>query len=95
MEPIDDGFAFYKIAFQWYPAIGLVLAWIPAMIVSYFTGGQNFDGFNVQLLAPCVQCWVPRKYRHTELKFMNKTNGYDEKSTKIVTNEWVTKDEKE
>lgn len=49
--------------------------WIPAMIISYLPGGQNFDYFNVQLLAPCLQSWVPRKYRHSEMKWLNKNRS--------------------
>lgn len=67
----NNEFAFYKIAFQWYPALGVLSMWIPAIIISYLTGGQNFDHFNVKLLAPCVQGWVSQKYRHTEMKLMN------------------------
>lgn len=76
---LNNDFAFYKIAFQWYPALGVLSMWIPAMIISYLTGGQNFDHFNVELLAPCVQGWVPRKYRHTEMKLMNKKDDYNDK----------------
>lgn len=67
----EDGFALYKIAFQWYPLIGVISMWIPSIIISYLTGGQDFTNFNIQLLSPCVQKLVPKKYRHTELKFIS------------------------
>lgn len=63
----DDGFAFHKISFQWYSTIGVFLTWIPALIVSHLTGGQNLDQFNIRLLAPCIQKLLPIKYHHVEL----------------------------
>lgn len=42
--------------------------WIPSIIISHLTGGQDFDGFNVQLLSPAVRHLVPKKYRHMEMK---------------------------
>lgn len=64
----DDSFALYKIAFQWYPFLGVILTWLPAIFISYITGGQNFANFNIQLLSPCAQWLVPKKYRHKELE---------------------------
>lgn len=64
----DDGFAFYKISFQWYSTIGLIMTWIPAVIISHLTGGQDLSKFNIQLLSPFVQNMLPIKYRHIELK---------------------------
>lgn len=65
---MSDDFAFYKISFQWYSTIGVLCMWIPAIIVSHLTGGQNFENFNIQLLSPVVRGLVPKKYRLTELK---------------------------
>ena len=42
--------------------------WIPAVIVSHLTGGQDMSKFNIKLLSPFVQRMLPMKYRHTELK---------------------------
>lgn len=67
-ESQNDSFAFYKISFLWYSVIGVITTWIPAIIISHLTGGQNFNGFNVQLLSPIVRHLVPIKYRHIELK---------------------------
>lgn len=64
----DDGFAFYKISFQWYSVIGAVLTWIPTIIVSYFTGGPDMTKFNIKLFAPFVQKMFLAKYRLDELK---------------------------
>lgn len=66
--PINDEFAFYKISFQWYAVIGVITMWIPSIIISHLTGGQDFDGFNVRLLSPLVRHLVPKKYRHTEMR---------------------------
>lgn len=74
IKSAEEGFALYKIAFQWYPLLGVISMWIPAMIISYLTGGQDFTNFNVQLLSPCVQKLVPRKYRHRELKVVSSNN---------------------
>lgn len=78
----DDSFAFYKISFQWYAVIGVITTWIPGMIISHLTGGQNFNGFNVQLLSPAVRHLVPMKYRHTELKTVKNVNEHIEEKIK-------------
>lgn len=65
---MNDDFAFYKISFQWYSAIGVLTMWIPAIIISHLTGGQKFENFNVTLLSPIVRRFVPRKYQLTELR---------------------------
>lgn len=95
--PTDDGFAFYKIAFQWYPFIGVITMWIPSIIISYLTGGQDFSNFNIQLLSPCAQKWMPKKYRHTELKLIKNLNNSDDinrKNSLLETTKWVTPDDK-
>lgn len=62
------------------------MTWIPAIIVSYFTGGPDMSKFNIQLFAPFVQKMLPKRYHHIELKtteekiFPDKTN--DENGTK-------------
>lgn len=73
----DDGFAFYKISFQWYSAIGAVTTWIVAVIGSYLTGGQDMSKFNIQLLSPFVHKLLPEKYRHTELKSIDNKMSAD------------------
>lgn len=98
VHEIDDSFAFYKIAFQWYPLIGVIAMWVPAIIISFLTGGQDFTDFNIQLLSPCVQNLVPRKYRHTELKAIRSLiksvsqRGEDEKDP-IETATWISKND--
>lgn len=98
MESVDDGFAFYKIAFLWYPLIGVISMWIPSIIISYLTGGQDFTNFNVQLLAPCIQNWVPKKYHHREVKLIQSGDGShinDNKNKTTLETEWISrKDEK-
>lgn len=94
---MEKGFAFYKIAFQWYPFLGVIFMWIPAAIVSYLTGGQDFTNFNIKLLAPCIQHLMPKKYRHTEMKVMsngNKSqyNRGNENSSDLKT-EWIFQEE--
>lgn len=69
--PLDGDFAFYKIAFQWYTAIGVLSMWIPAIIISHLTGGTDFKTFNFKLLSPCVEALMPKKYRHTEMKLIS------------------------
>lgn len=71
VEP-DDGFAFYKISFQWYSVIGTIMFWIPAVIISHLTGGQDLNKFNIKLLSPFIQRMLPLKYRHTELGTIEK-----------------------
>lgn len=68
--PLDGDFAFYKIAFQWFTAIGVLAMWIPAIIVSHLTGGTDFKTFNFKLLSPCIEALMPKKYRHTEMKLI-------------------------
>ncbi|XP_031621567.1 uncharacterized protein LOC116339681 [Contarinia nasturtii] len=93
----NEGFAFYKIAFQWYPLLGVISMWIPSVIISYLTGGQDFKKFNAQLLSPCVRKLLPIKYRHTELKLIKsqKAPADDENEDKFMTemNEWISKKE--
>lgn len=79
LDEIDDGFAFYKISFQWYMVIGAIMTWIPTMIVSYFTGGNDISGLDPKLFAPFIQKILPKKYHHTELKTIDR-NIYSEKS---------------
>lgn len=80
----ENDFAFYKIAFQWYALLGVIAMWLPAILISFLTGGQDFTNFNVQLLSPCVQKLLPKKYRHTELKVIQtaspETNAWNSKS---------------
>lgn len=97
MAPENDGFAFYKIAFQWYPLIGVLSMWIPTIIISFLTGGQDFTNFNIQLLSPCVQRLLPKKYRHTELKLITSRHKSvrresEAKFTSDMT-EWISKRE--
>lgn len=106
MNEIDDGFAFYKISFQWYSAIGAVMTWIPAIIVSHFTGGPDMSKFNIKLFAPFVQKMIPARYHHTELKTVdkkihleqsNEENGTKQELTGLMVqnNENGNKNEKE
>lgn len=45
--------------------------WIPAIIISHATGGQDLNKFNMKLLSPFILKWLPRKYRIIELKTMD------------------------
>lgn len=83
MNEIDDGFAFYKISFQWYPAIGAFMTWISAIIVSYFTGGPDMSKFNIKLFSPFVQKMLPAKYHLIELKDVNKKICVDGVNTEM------------
>lgn len=70
-EPLinsTDGFALHKISVHWYILIGFIVVWIPGVIISYLTGGKDFNDVNFQLLAPCVRRFIPKRYRHTKLK---------------------------
>lgn len=87
-KAVDENFAFYKIAFQWYPIIGVISMVIPAIIVSFLTGGQDLTNFNVQLLSPCVQKLLPEKYRHTELKTMQTES---KETDALKTTKWIFK----
>lgn len=55
--------------------------WIPSMIISHLTGGQDFNGFNVQLLSPAVRHLVPKKYRHTEMMNMKNAKNTESNET--------------
>lgn len=44
-----------------------MLTWVPAIIVSYLTGGQDLNKFNIRLLSPCIQKLLPMRYRRVEL----------------------------
>lgn len=48
--------------------IGALLTWIPAIIVSYFTGGPDMTKFNIKLFAPFVQKMLLAKHRLNEVK---------------------------
>lgn len=96
--PEKEGFAFYKIAFQWYPLIGVISMWIPTIIISFLTGGQDFTNFNIQLLSPCVQMLLPKKYHHTELKLIrprHKSAEHESEDAKFMSEmtEWISKKE--
>lgn len=67
----NDGFALHKISANWYTLIGCFAVWIPGVIVSYLTGGKDFNDVNFQLMAPCVRRFIPIRYRHTKLKAIN------------------------
>lgn len=62
--------------------------WVPAVIVSHLTGGQDLDKFNIQLLSPFVQKMLPMKYRHTELKLIEKKiSNHDKGNNEIGLNQ--------
>lgn len=84
-EELNDGFAFYKIAFQWYSTIGVVMTWIPGIIISHLTGGLDLNKFNIKLLSPFVQKMLPSKYRHIELKTMYQVNIVDSIKSELGT----------
>lgn len=86
----DDEFAFYKISFQWYPLIGTILFWIPAVIVSHLTGGQDMSKFNIKLLSPFVQRMLPIKYRPTELTLIEKNITKDREANGQATKQELT-----
>lgn len=50
-----------------YSVIGAITFWLPAIIISHLTGGQDLSKFNINLLSPFIQNWLPMKYRPTEL----------------------------
>lgn len=83
---IDEDFAFYKISFQWYPVIGVFAMYIPAIIISHLTGGQDFTKFNIKLLSPPIRKFVPKKYHHTELNTMENKNVDD---SVLQTTKWI------
>lgn len=69
--------------------------WIPGVIISYLTGGQDFNGFNVQLLSPLARHLVPKKIRHTELKIIKneidrELNGKHEMTELITHDDYKT-----
>lgn len=71
---------------------------IPAIIISYLTGGQDLQKLNIQLLSPCAQKFLPKKYRHIQLKrgsIRQKTE--DEKKTRNASFEtkWMFKENSE
>lgn len=79
-DPREGDFAFYKIAFQWYSVIGVIMMWIPTVIVSHLTGGTDLRTFNFKLLSPCIEALIPKKYRHTELKQISRVGQSEIKS---------------
>lgn len=95
----EDEFALHKIAFQWYPVLGVFLMIIPAIIISHLTGGQDLTKLNIQLLSPCAQKFMPKKYRHFQLKREN--NGKagheneDEKKKSSFETKWTFKENDE
>lgn len=83
MSELDEGFAFHKISFQWYPAIGAVMTWITAIFVSYLTGGPDMSKFDIKLFSPFIQKMLPNKYHLTELKIMDQKISTDKANTEI------------
>ncbi|XP_055303103.1 sodium-coupled monocarboxylate transporter 2-like isoform X2 [Sitodiplosis mosellana] len=70
----SDGFALYKIAFQWYPVIGVLITWISAILISHLTGGQDLTNLNTQLLSPCIRKLIPKKYRDDQSNSMENSD---------------------
>lgn len=74
--------------------------YIPTILISYFTGGQDFNNFNIQLLAPPIQKLVPRKYRHVELKPVHRVDLIADNNDDVVKKpnadaEWILKSDEE
>lgn len=69
--------------------IGVVVMWTTAVIIAYITGGRDLTNFNIQLLTPIAQKWIPRKYRHTQLKVINIVKDdeqiYADKNLNVLT----------
>lgn len=69
--------------------------WIPAVIVSHLTGGQDLSKFNIKLLSPFIQKMLPMKYHHTELITIEKKitdlnrksneEGLNQEFTELIT----------
>lgn len=93
-EPVDDGFAFYKISFQWYQKCNQIWKIIVLISHSFYLsqvlcdwfasflgncGGQKLDP---KLLSPFVQKMLPKKYHHAELKPIEKKISLIEKEDK-------------
>lgn len=81
----------YKIAFLWYSFLGAIIMWIVCLAVSHLTGGEDLKEFNVNLLAPIAQYFVPKKYRLIELQSPNEKNTINEidKPKAADTTKWV------
>lgn len=91
----NGGFEFYKIAFLWYGPIGVLTMWTSAIIISHLTGGQDLTKFNLDLLAPCVQYMLPKKYKQLELQVLSKPVSASDNKEKIKADEseWVLKND--
>lgn len=72
---------------------------VPAIIISHLTGGQDLTKLNIQLLSPCAQKFVPKKYRPIPLKRESKASnglgGKDEKSKQPFETMWTYKQSSE
>lgn len=53
-----------------YGPLGTLLTWIFGISISYFTGGQNLNELNVNLLSPGIKKLLPKRYRHTQLQLI-------------------------
>lgn len=58
------------------------LVWIPAIVISYVTGGQDLAKLNIDLLSPCAQNFMPVKYRHIQLEQENHLENKSEEENK-------------
>lgn len=88
----DEGFSVYKISFIWYSFVGSVIFWAVAVPVSHLTGAQELDKLDINLLSPVIKCFIPKRYRHTELQvYTAKQVSPDTTDLKEGT-EWTWKD---
>lgn len=69
------------------------MMWIPAIIVSHLTGGQDLNKLNIKLLSPFIQKMLPQKYRPIEMRLIDSTIGSrvrNEVGTRNETTELIT-----
>lgn len=63
---------------MWYAPLGALITWTSAIIISYFTGGQDLSKLNPNLLAPCIKYMLPKKYQHIQLQDLTKLDDSKE-----------------
>lgn len=67
----------HKISSNWFTLIGVIVMWIPAVVIAYFTGGRDLTNFNFRLVTPIARRMIPKKYLHTKLKVINIVKNSD------------------
>lgn len=68
IQPNDETFSIYKIAFPWFSFIGALIVFIVAIPVSYMTGGEDLKRLGTRLIAPVCHWMLPKDVFKIDMK---------------------------